>query len=410
MMSSGARDTAGDNSSFDAIAPVRIGVGVKTFVASNSARHKFEKIAEFTADANAGIFDDLNPEQLLRKAIELRNSRLSSDAIAYGINVSDSIYHCLIRLEGSAMIHEEPMSLVNERMLSPSDSDGKLLATFGEKPIMSDGINVYTFNKSKRVLYKRFPVIIPAPAKFGGAIKLPINRNILNELLEGNITCLSSAPTNQEEPILAKGTIKDETCQLASNEPTQTTEYSPETSDTVESDGDPGSTMIIRRPTNFVVLPLFSTRDHEVPEKSGINQWNAGGRQRSFGEAYIPVPAWIHNKFPGFFPDRNQSFRLRLQDGTVVSAKICQQGSKALMSDPNDELCRWLYTAIEPKLSYEQIKRRLPESRPYTYKDLILVGKDCVKVVKVSGKRHQFELTFCKLGDYNKFEKAASGI
>jgi len=412
MMSAGARDTAGDNSSFDAIAPVLVGVGVKTFVAARSARHKFEKIAEFTADANAGVFDGLDSEQLLRKAIELRNARLSSDAIAYGINVSNAIYHCLIRLEGAAMIHEEPMSLVNVSMLHPSDTDGKPLAVLSEKPVMSDGRNVYSYNKSKRVLYKRFPVVVPPPTQFGGMIQLPINRRILDQLLEGGAPGFIQAPeAAQLELTSTLGLGTEVVYQQPSVESEHCVEEGAQASSAVlEVDGDFTYDMIIKRPTDFVILPLYSPRENEVAEKSGINQWNAGGRVRTFGEAYIPVPAWIHGAFPGFFPDRNHSFRLRLQDGTVVSAKICQQGSKALMSDPNDVLCRWLYTAIEPNLSYDQIKRRLPESRPYTYKDLVTVGKDCVKVSKVSGKDYQFELTFCKLGDYAKFEKAAAGL
>jgi hypothetical protein len=411
MMSAGARDTAGDNSSFDAIAPVLVGVGVKTFVAARSARHKFEKIAEFTADANAGVFDGLDSEQLLRKAIELRNARLSSDAIAYGINVSNAIYHCLIRLEGAAMIHEEPMSLVNVSMLHPSDADGKPLAVLSEKPVMSDGRNVYSFNKSKRVLYKRFPVVVPPPPEFGGMIQLPINRRILDQLLEGGGPgFIPSSDAEKHELASTLGLGAEVVYQQSHVESEYCVEDAAQALASPEVGGDFTDEMIINKPANFVILPLYSPRENEVAEKSGINQWNAGGRVRTFGEAYIPVPAWIHSVFPGFFPNRDRSFRLRLQDGTVVSAKICQQGSKALMSDPNDVLCRWLYTAIEPELSYDQIKRRLPESRPYTYKDLIKVGKDCVKVSKVSGKGHQYELTFCKLGDYVRFEQAAARI
>lgn len=407
MMSAGARDTAGDNSSFDAIAPLSVGVGVKTFIAAKSARHKFEKIAEFTADANAGVFDGLDSERLLRKAIELRNARLSSDAVAYGIDVSRAIYHCLVRLEGAAMIHEEPMSLVNVAMLHPSDSDGARLEVLGEKPIMSDGSNVYTYNKSKRVLYKRFPVVVPPPPSFGGLIDLPINRQILEQLLESG-DCLSSLPEDVRSAFAQAGGLGSHSAYAEVHREEHLVEEGPEVPFSSALDEDYGSTMIIKKPADFVILPLYSTRNHEVAEKSGINQWNAGGRTRTFGEAYIPVPSWIHDVFPGFFPGRDHSFRLRLQDGTTVNAKICQQGSKALMSDPNDELCRWLYTAIEPHLTYDQIKRRLPEGRPYTYRDLVLVGKDCVKVSKVKAKDHQYQLTFCKLGDYEKFSQLAS--
>lgn len=53
----------------------------------------------------------------------------------------------------------------------------------------------------------------------------------------------------------------------------------------------------------FIYLPLYapSSQDLEPAIASGINQWNAGGRDRNQDELYIPVPAWIHKKFEGFF-------------------------------------------------------------------------------------------------------------
>jgi len=411
MLSSGARDTAGDNSSFDAIAPNLVGVGVKTFGVSRTAQHKYEKVAEFTASANAGAFDGLDSVQSLRKAIELRNARLLSDSVAYGIDVSNAIYHCLIRMTGAAMIHEEPMSLINERKLSPVDSSGNALDVFGVKPYISDGINVYTYNQSKRVLYKSFPVIIPPLAQFGGVIDLPINRDILNQIAEGSFTIVPPITAISQPLATSVVGVKNEVAfQYAFEGLDSLVEDGPSSYDLLEVEKNFITPMIIKRPTDFVILPLYSTRNHEVPEKSGINQWNSAGRVRSFGEAYIPIPAWIHKAFPGFLPERDQTFRLRLQDGTVVNAKVCQQGSKALMTDPNNELCRWLYTAIEPDLSYDRIMQRLPEKRPYTYKDLARVGKDCVKVSKVSDLPHQYELTFCRLGDYEKFLNVASGL
>ncbi len=409
VLSSGARDTAGDNSSFDAIAPGLIGVGVKTFVASQSARHKYEKIAEFTADANAGVFDGMDSMQLLMKAIELRNERLSSDAASYGIDMANAIYHCLIRVEGAAMVHEELMSLVRESDLHPVDSDGRAIDVPGEKILMSDGRNVYTYNKSKRVLYKRFPVSPVASKYFGGLMQLPINRDILEQIMEAGSLDFRM-PESGFYTKGGEGSAKGEL--YARREEIDSFVSESSTSHDFSGDSDDAEQLMqIKHPTDFVILPLYSTRSgrqHEVPAKSGINQWNAGGRARAFGEAYIPVPRWIHKVFPGFFPGRDESFMLKLQDGTIVNAKLCQEESKALMSHPNDELCRWLYRTLEPAKSYEQIKNRLPEGRPYTYADLRRVGKDCVKVTKVYGKPHQFELSFCRIGDYEKFEKIAS--
>ena len=84
----------------------------------------------------------------------------------------------------------------------------------------------------------------------------------------------------------------------------------------------------------FVVLPLYSPQQNAVPEKSGLNQWNAGGRKRSYDEVYISIPASIHQNYPNFFPSRDTPFTLITPDGKELSAKVCQDGGKALMTNP----------------------------------------------------------------------------
>jgi len=383
VIAAGAQDTASDNSSFDAIAPIKVGVGIKTFVSSKSSKSKTEKIAEFTKDANAGMFEGGDNEQLLRKAIELRNIRLKSDAISYGLDMSKAIYHCLIRIEGGAIIQEEPMTLVKVDKLYPVDGQGRELTKIGEKVILSDGINTYSYNKSNRVLYKKFNVNMPPEAEYGSLINLDINWNILNELGEG---FFGKTPISESEFCL-----KD----------------NPQSS-LLYSDDEVDESQITQKPENFIVLPLYSTKKgiKEVQPKSGINQWNAEGkkRKRKFGEAYIPIPSWIHRFYPRFLPPKDKHFLLKLQDGTIHKAKICQEGDKALMTDPNDKLCEWFYSAIEPNLPYDKIMNRLPEKRPYTYDDLVRVGKDSVKVTKAApGLDYDFSLTFCPLGTFDDF-------
>lgn len=386
VIASGARDTAADNSSFDAIVASNRGVGIKTFVSKKTSKSETEKIAEFTKYANLGLFNDLDDEELLRKAIELRNLRLKSDASAYGLDIGSAIYHCLIRVEGGAFIHEEVMSLIDVSKLHLVDATGKPIKKCSGKMLMSDGSNVYSYNKSKRVLYKKFSFLTPPPKEFGGIIDLPINRNILNEI--GNTGfALSSDITND----FCLQDVAQESLSLDRDE---------EIKDGVSKE----------KPKNFVILPLYTSEDGQkiVQQRSGINQWNAGGRTRKFGEAYIPIPSWIHRYYPDFFPPRNQYFRLKLQDGTIQRAKICQDGGKALMTDPNDRLCAWFYSSIEPNLAYEKIKERLLDKRPYQYSDLVSVGKDSVKVTKaIPGCDFDFSLTFCSLGTFEDFKDIA---
>ena len=155
---------------------------------------------------------------------------------------------------------------------------------------------------------------------------------------------------------------------------------------------------------DYVVLPLYSTRNKnkkEVAPKSGINQWNAGGRDRKFGEAYVPVPAVIHKKYPKFFPRHDVVFNLTLPNGKTEKAKICQEGGKALMTNPNDVLCDWLYKVIDPNASDIELHKRLQNKVPFTYQDLERIGKDSVRVSKLD--EANFTVEFTPVDSYDLF-------
>jgi hypothetical protein len=132
----------------------------------------------------------------------------------------------------------------------------------------------------------------------------------------------------------------------------------------------------------LVVLPLYTTQKgfKEIPTKSGLNQWNAGGRARSPGEAYFPIPKTVHRQAPGFLPERNLSFQLTLPSGQITSAKVCQSGSKALMTKPNYHLSRWLLLMIDVTIS--NYVDRFSQKIPYTYSDLQKLGFDSVVLVR----------------------------
>ncbi|MBX9180163.1 NgoFVII family restriction endonuclease [Paeniclostridium sordellii] len=129
----------------------------------------------------------------------------------------------------------------------------------------------------------------------------------------------------------------------------------------------------------FIYLPLYSRQGGiHVQERSGLNQWNANGRSRNSYEVYIPIPREVHNRYPGFFPDRDHPFRLQLPDGSIISAKICQEGEKALMSNPNSDLGRWIIPQIESG-SYELIDN---QNTLITYQMLESAGIDSVRITK----------------------------
>lgn len=363
-----AKDLSRSDMSFDAIIQNNIGVGVKTFLADNVNIGKSEKVAEFTKNASLGDFKGLNHSEFAMKASELRNNRIISDANEYSIDLKNSIYHCLVRTDGGAIIHEEPYKLVNIQNIKPTDKFGNEIDNFSEADkghsYFTDGISKYRYDVAKNVLYKKFEL---NQYKNSELIALEMYDDIFQKILKWT----NLAPKKQQ---------------------------------IIQANESAPPFFIQHIKSEFVVLPLYSTRSgdiREVQEKSGINQWNAGGRERKFGESYIPIPKAIHKAHPNFFPPKDVKFSLTLPNGKVISAKVCQENNKALMSDPNTDLCEWLYTIIDEDLNIA--KKRFSQQRPYQYDDLRKVGKDSVKVTKVHGKFNCYKLESSNLGSYEDF-------
>lgn len=353
-----AKDISRQDVSFDAVFGLAGGVGIKTFVAGINTQTKTEKIAEFAKDATEGIFQGLSNEERAYKVTQLRNKRVLSDVAEMGLSINESFYHCLVRRPSTAFVHEENYSLISADSIVPTDKLGKPVKSFTSTGIghvyFTDGQNQYTFNVSKNVLLKKFDL---TSGYNSGVIPTPIDFDIWSTLLGPGI----------------------------SNEAF------------IDEDLTPVS-------ENFVVLPLFSTRSlkhKKVASKSGINQWNAAGRERKFGEAYIPVPSKIHKLLPTFFPGRDVSFTILLPNGQQVAAKLCQDGSKALMSSPNDVLCKWLFASIDGSL--EVAERRLKNHKPYTYEDLRIIGKDSAKVTQTPNGPTDYKLELVPSGSYDVF-------
>lgn len=108
-------------------------------------------------------------------------------------------------------------------------------------------------------------------------------------------------------------------------------------------------------------------------------------------EVYISIPSWIHKKFPEFFPSKDTCFNLKLPDGQAINSKVCQDGGKALMSNPNLDLGKWILRKV----------LNLDIGELLTYDRLESLGIDSVSIMKdMNGK---FYIDFMKLGTYDKF-------
>ena len=366
---SGAKDLSRRDMSFDALLREDIGVGVKTFITDNSSISKSEKVAEFTRHASLGEFEGLDHYGKAIKAAELRNNRVTSDANEYSIDINKSIYHCLVRTNRGAIIHEEPYELVNIYQIKPTDARGnetaKFLTDSNGHTYFNDGKSNYYFNRSKNVLYKKFDL-----SQFTNSEIIPLE--IFEDILERILKWTNFGVGQPKIPNYQLQDLFQKSQPLVAGE-------------------------------DYVVLPLYGTSytKKEVQPKSGINQWNAGGRERRFGEAYIPIPSFIHKKYRDFFPERDRKFRIKLPNRKIISAKVCQENNKALMSDPNTDLCDWLYNIID--LNRDESNKRFAQKRPYTYEDLKKVGKDSVKVIKVKNDQYEYEIQTTDLGSFDNF-------
>lgn len=307
----------------------KIGFGIKTFLDGNG--RTMQKVAEFNSDHI--LFDTLPPVEKVRKIAELRNERIEATKRIFGLD--DLIYHCITRKVGKILVYETPAPLIDTANIK----DIKVTAK-GSTIQFSDSHAEYSFNNSKSTLYKRF--ITPD-----------------NVLLEVPVRILTDPFAAIEKLITEAGLI-----------------FAPV------------------KPQPHVFLPLYSVKNGAkyVPEKSGLNQWNAAGRPRDPNEIYIPIPAWIHRKFEGFFPPRDQAFELTLPDRSAMSAKVCQDNSKALMSNPNSALGKWLLRDV----------LNLKEKELLTYDKLQAIGLDTVVIYKVDNDH--YDIDFTRIGSYEKFE------
>lgn len=308
----------------------KVGIGIKTFLNDNG--RSLQKVAEFNKDAEK--FRGKQSKEVVDIVSKLRNERIQATKRIHGLD--DIIYHCVVRELGKIKIFECPMDEIDTSLI-------KNIKTKKNTITFEDDKNEYSINLSKSTLYKRF-------------ITEDVIKDIDVKIIEDPYEAVRNLVKNTESNKLT---------------------FAP-----------------IRKEKEYVYLPLFSDRGgRKVPEKSGLNQWNAGGRPRDVNEVYISIPAWIHKKFPNFFPPRDEAFELLLPDGNVLSAKVCQDGSKALMSNPNAALGKWILRQVMD----------LEERELLTYERLEELGLDSVAIYKESNDKYTIDFT--RIGSYDKFHE-----
>ncbi len=310
-----------------------MGIGIKTFQMPGA--YSIEKVAEF--NRIAASFKNLKGEELAHYIARVRNERMRLGDELCG--VSKRIYHIVARKKNKLVVFNSPYRFINEDGITNVCQKDTSLSFY-------DGEEQYIFYPSKSVLQKRFEI------NLSDCMVLDVDI-----LKDPYAVLMERIGTDILHPDLHVASSGGDLFSSAS--------------DVRES----------------VVLPLYSLRAggtvRYVPERSGLNQWNASGRMRDPNEVYIPIPKKIHKQYPSFFPERNECFVLHLPDGTDLSAKICQDGGKALMSNPNKSLGQWLLRKV----------LKLQEGELLTMDKLDMAGFDSVNVAKDGD--HEYSLFVC---------------
>ncbi len=355
----------------------RIGVGLKTWMGNDD-----QKVAEFGRLRPS--YENLRGIDLVRQIAEYRNERIRVTKNMHGID--EMIYHIVKRVPGKMKILEHAFDYIDIDNITLIDNRGNENNTY-----FTDGRHTYHFSMSKNTLYMIF--------------------SDLEELDSFDVQIMA-------DPYSYLMKLKEESTETVS----ETIEV---TKPHMESDDYQLFRKVLKdayreKQKEQLCLRLYSvSRDGVkfVGEKSGLNQWNAGGRKRDDNELYIPYLTPDRNRNKKFFPPRDTPFDLYLPDGTKLSAKVCQAAyaklpddvyeqlseeekklederrleGKAIMSNPNKDLGEWLL-------------RKVFEVQPktvVTYEMLEKFGVDSVVFTKLSDT--EYRIDFSEIGTYEDF-------
>ena len=286
------------------------GIGLKTWVGNDD-----QKVAEF--GKLKPKYDMLNGLPLCKKISEYRNERIRITMNMYGIK--NMLYHIVKRISGEMQIFEHAFDYIDIDNIVLLEERGNDNNTY-----FTDGKHTYHFSKSKNTLYMIFDDL-----KLMDSFNVEILADPYDYLLQLNSSISSMSITSDGK---LEHDLKNQLC--------------------------------LRLYTIIYGRKIVSP-------KSGLNQWNAGGRRRNENEIYIPYPAVDRNRNSDFFPPRDTPFDLRMPDGTIISSKVCQDGGKAIMSNPNKALGEWLLRKVfELKpgvvLTYEDLEKYNIDSVVFT--------------------------------------------
>lgn len=348
-----------------------VGIGLKTWVGRDD-----QKVAEF--GRLRPNYEGLDGMELIQQIAEYRNTRIRTTLNSHGLH--EMIYHIVKRVPNAMQIYEAAFDYIDREHIVLDEHRGNANNVY-----FNDGHHTYHFNKSKSTLYMIFEdmelldefevEIVDDPYEL---LEMTFNENVVEEDEED-----ATVVYNREHEIVRAFTER-------------VTRY------------------------QQLCLRLYATdKDGRkyVPERSGLNQWNANGRARDVNEVYIPYLKEDRERSLDFFPPRDTPFTLILPDNTEISAKVCQRAyrklsdaeyenlseeekriedekslvGKSVMSNPNKVLGKWLLRDV----------LQIEEGTVITYDMLRVYNIDCV----IFTKREEgvYSVDFGELGTYERF-------
>lgn len=326
-----------------------IGIGLKTWVGQDN-----QKVAEF--GKLRPKYENLDGMELIKAIAYYRNERIQFTKRVHGLHTL--YYHVVKRIPAAMCIYEAAFDEIDIDSIELLPDIGNANSIY-----FTDGNHKYHFSKSKCTLYMNFDDMVLLD-KFPVAI-IDDPYEYLRQLENNNAIDQLQVQTNLQ-------------LSLPKHE--------------------------------RLCLRLYSTNSKGkkfIPEKSGLNQWNGARKTyktdpetgeryvakitpRNPNELYIPYPVEDRLR-KDFFPPRDTAFNLRLPNGQWISAKVCQADGKAIMSNPNEDLGKWLLRDVF----------RLPEGTKLTYDLLQVLGVDSVIFTKLSNG--EYSVDFAELDTYETF-------
>lgn len=323
----------------------QLGIGLKTWVGQDN-----QKVAEF--GRLRPEYEHLSGMELIKTISNFRNIRIRTTKNMHGLKTM--LYHIVKRIPGAMQIYEASFDEIDIDNITLDEKRGNANSIY-----FTDGRHTYHFSRSKNTLYMIFDDM-----ELLDEFEVPIYEDPF-DLLDEKIATLK---------IEGQNFLKMKTHSFIDSTKLQ------------------------------LCLRLYTiTRGKKVVhEKSGLNQWN--GTRNTFNknrelirstprhpnELYIPYPIKDRERI-AFFPPRDTPFDLKLPNGHWISAKVCQDNGKAIMSNPNQELGKWLLRDV-----FE-----LPEGTVVTYDLLKEFNIDSVIFTKLDDGKYSID--FCPLGTYEKF-------